>query len=354
MIAAIHTRGMRIVLDFPTNDTSDGHPYFLDAQRRGRKSPYYHYYQRDAHGRPVHYFDWTNLPNLNFDHPPVRQWITSVYCHWLREYGVDGFRVDAAWGVRQRSPSFWPECVAAVRRASPTALLIAEASAQDPYYADAGFDCAYDWSRRIGQWDWTDAFRAPDQTAGQLSADLAATTNLAISVLRFLDDNDTGARFLTRHGPALTRPAATFLFALEGLPTLFTGDDVGAQYQPYETQGPISWRDRDDLFSHYWRLIALRRAYPALREGRRAELPVTAGSGLLAFRRIHGRQSIIAIYNFGQQHSHLDLGGFNSGAHPIDLLSGQTVAMTESGRVEVAATTALLLTDAATAYPARS
>jgi cyclomaltodextrinase / maltogenic alpha-amylase / neopullulanase len=346
MITAIHARGMRVILDFPTNDTSDRHPYFLDAQRQGRKSPYYRYYQRDEHGRPVHYFDWKNLPNLNFDNPAVQKWIIAVYCHWLREYGVDGFRVDAAWGVRQRSPSFWPECVGAIRGVAPNALLIAEGSAQDPYYAAAGFDCAYDWSRRIGQWDWTGAFRRPAQTPRRLSADLTATADLPISVLRFLDDNDTGARFLTRHGPALTRLAATFLFALEGLPTLFTGDEVGAQYQPYETQGPINWSGHDDLFSHYRRLITLRRAFPALREGARSEVSGTEGTGVLAFRRTYGRQSIIAIFNFGRQPSHLFLPRPGFKAHPVDLLTGQTVIPRKPGRIEIAAASALLLSNA--------
>jgi hypothetical protein len=37
-----------------------------DAQRRGRKSPYYAWFQRDGSGKPVHYFDWTNLENLDY------------------------------------------------------------------------------------------------------------------------------------------------------------------------------------------------------------------------------------------------------------------------------------------------
>jgi cyclomaltodextrinase / maltogenic alpha-amylase / neopullulanase len=48
--------------------------------------------------------------------------------------------MDAAWGVRHRTPRFWPECIAAMRRTSPDALLIAEGSALDPYYRKAGFE----------------------------------------------------------------------------------------------------------------------------------------------------------------------------------------------------------------------
>jgi len=345
MIEAIHDHGMRVILDFPTDDTSDRHPYFLDALRRGRRSPYYDYYQRDARGRPVHYFDWTNLPNLNFDNAAVRDWITSVYCHWLTDYGVDGFRMDAAWGVRHRTPRFWPECIAAIRRISPDALLIAEGSALDPYYRKAGFDCVYDWSHRVGHWAWAGAFEHPGRTAESLAPDLAATENLPISVLRFLDDNDTGARFLTRHGLAVTKLGATLLFSLEGLPAIYAGDDVGAEYKPYETEGPIDWTGRHGLFFHYRRLIALRGSRPALREGVRSGASASPGPGVLVFRRDAGAESILAAFNFARRPSHLTLAADELDVPPVDLLSGRVIPVSGAGRIEIPANGALLLAD---------
>ena len=35
-------------------------------------------YDRDRQGRPTHYFDWVDLPNLNFDAPAVRAYVTRV------------------------------------------------------------------------------------------------------------------------------------------------------------------------------------------------------------------------------------------------------------------------------------
>jgi cyclomaltodextrinase / maltogenic alpha-amylase / neopullulanase len=162
-------------------------------------------------------------------------------------------------------------------------------------------------------------------------------------VLRFLDDNDTGARFLTRHGPAVTRLAATLLFALEGLPTIFTGDDVGAEYKPYETEGPIDWNRRHGLFSHYRRLIALRSSRPALREGLRSPVSGSPDPGVLAFRRVAGRESILAVFNFTRQVSHLTLGPDETGVPPVDLLSGRVIPLSGGGRLKVPAGGALLL-----------
>src|SRR5436853_2151 len=78
------------------------------AEARGRQSPYYDWYERDRAGHAVHYFDWTNLPNLNYDNPAVREMIASAFIHWARDFNIDGFRIDAAWGVRDRRPDFYP------------------------------------------------------------------------------------------------------------------------------------------------------------------------------------------------------------------------------------------------------
>jgi pimeloyl-ACP methyl ester carboxylesterase len=82
--------------------------------------------------------------------------------------------------------------------------------------------------------------------------------------MRFLNNNDTGARFVDQHGPKVTKVAATMQFTLPGIPAMFAGDEIGASYEPYSNLTPIPWRDRHGLRSHYERLIELRHTLPAL------------------------------------------------------------------------------------------
>ena len=84
--------------------------------------------------------------------------IVEAFVHWIRDYGIDGFRVDAAWGVERRRPSFWPELRRQITRVDPDILMLAEGSAVDPYYFSHGFDVAYDWTNQPGQWAWTSVF----------------------------------------------------------------------------------------------------------------------------------------------------------------------------------------------------
>lgn len=120
LVAELHRRGVRLVLDLVPNHTSDQHPWFLESSS-SRDAPRHEWYVwRDGSpdGPPPNnwesYFGgpaWTFLdppgrwylhsfdrgqPDLNWDHPDVRAAMTDVVRFWL-DRGVDGFRVDVLW-----------------------------------------------------------------------------------------------------------------------------------------------------------------------------------------------------------------------------------------------------------------
>jgi glycosidase len=282
LVAEAHERGMRVLLDAVPNHVSRQHRFFRDAERRGRASPHYEFFDRDASGRPTHYFDWEHLPNLDYDRPAVRSYMHGALEHWVRAFDVDGFRVDAAWGVRQRRPGFWPEAVRRLRALKPDLLLLAEASARDGYYLRSGFDLAYDWTEELGTWAWQDVWTAADVPAA-LDAALRGTGPDGAPcdpgrVFRFLDTNDTGERFAQRHGPGLAAAAAVLLLTLPGVPCLYTGTELGAGFDPYETYDPLPRAEQvPGLRSLYRRLIRLRSGTASLRSGGWARVAVAPG-----------------------------------------------------------------------------
>lgn len=118
LIAAVHGRGMRIIIDFVMNHTSSAHPWF-QASRTDPTGPYGDFYVwRD---KPDEYLDariifidtidsnWSfdevrgqyywhrffdHQPDLNFENPRVFEEIQNALRFWL-DMGVDGFRLDA-------------------------------------------------------------------------------------------------------------------------------------------------------------------------------------------------------------------------------------------------------------------
>ncbi len=308
LVAEAHARGIRVLMDFVPNHTSDQHPYFQDAQSRGTASPYYGFYDRDEHGEPTHYFHWTYLPNLNFDNDQVERWITEAFCHWVRDFDVDGFRVDVAWGIRQRKPDFWPRLSRALKDLKPGVSLLAEASARDGYYVTHGFDAAYDWTDELGHAAWEHVFEDNGQIVPRLHA---ALTNEGRGfederrIFRFLNNNDTAARFITRYGVGMTRVATALLLTLPGIPCVYVGDEVGAEFEPYRDAGPISWEDRHGLLPYHRRLIGLRKSLPSLRGPGWRPLTITGTGQLYGYLRSleDGRDPVLVLLNFSGERS---------------------------------------------------
>lgn len=267
MVQAAHQRGIRVLMDFVPNHSSIKHPYFEDTIKYGQDSHYWMFYDRDETGAPTHYFDWAKLPNLNYSNPEVETWITEAFAYWVREFDVDGFRVDACWGVKERKPDYWPRWRQALKRIKPDLLLLAEASARDPYYFTNGFDAAYDWTDQVGHWAWDLVF--PKQPLLIYNLDMALTNagqgfHQDALIFRFLNNNDTGERFITKFGLEMTRVATVLLMTLPGIPCIYTGDEVGAEFTPYGDPQPIAWDDPNNLRDFHKQLIQLRKTIPAL------------------------------------------------------------------------------------------
>lgn len=342
LVQAAHARGLRILIDFVPNHTSEAHPYFQDAAARGRASPYWDYYDRDEAGEPTHYFDWRHLPNLNYDNPEVCRYMLEAFRYWVRELDVDGFRLDAVWGVKARRPEWLTMLVAEIRRVKPDALLIAEASARDPFYAECGCDAAYDWTDALGHWAWEDVFTG-DLPIGAAMIEVLTAAGRGYHPdalpLRFLNNNDTGPRFITTHGVGLYRVALAMLLTLPGLPCLFAGDEVGAEYEPYAADGAIDGTDRFSLRADVKRLIALRRRLPALHS--RAWRPLTAEPSESCFAYVRtaddGSQPVIVLLNF----STADLEACIEGPREmppgelVDRWSGERVGPSDASRIDV-------------------
>ena len=116
MLAGMHERGIKLVMDLVVNHTSDEHPWFVES-RKSRDNPYrdYYFWREGKDGREpnnwascfsgsawkydretdmyyLHLFS-PKQPDLNWDNPKVRRDVFSMM-NWWCEKGIDGFRMD--------------------------------------------------------------------------------------------------------------------------------------------------------------------------------------------------------------------------------------------------------------------
>ncbi len=117
LLAGMHARGLKLVLDLVVNHSSDQHEWFKQS-RSSRTNPYrdyYHWWNAEK-GKPpfrpgafevdgsgwhfdsltnayyLHYFSYKQ-PDLNWENPKLREEIFSMMNFWLKK-GIDGFRMD--------------------------------------------------------------------------------------------------------------------------------------------------------------------------------------------------------------------------------------------------------------------
>jgi hypothetical protein len=334
LVRRAHGLGMRVLMDFVANHLSDHSAYFRDTKKRGKASHYWDFFDRKPDGTPTHYFDWTYLPNLNYGNPEVRHLIISACSYWVRRFDIDGFRMDAAWGVHRRAPGFWMHWRMALKRIKPDLLLLAEAPAYDPYYFHRGFDAAYDW-HDIGGWAWQPVFNSSSLIPLYLK-DALTYGGRGIPpgglVFRFLNNNDTGVRFATNYGVQTTHVAAAMEFTLPGLPLVYGGDEIGAAYDPYFDLHPLEWNDDPaHLRPYYERLIRIRDRWASLRSRHLELLDASPGDRVFAYLRTRpGSRPVLVILNYGRRARATlrrtgSLGRLREATSFTDVLSGDRV-----------------------------
>jgi glycosidase len=270
LVQNAHSRGLKVLLDFVPNHLAGAHPYAADARTRGTSSPYYDWFERQANGEPVHALGLATLDVLNYDNPEVQNYLIAALGYWVQTYDVDGFRFTSANAVGSRAPEFFRRAREELTRIKPDLLLMGASSPGETQMFTAGFDAALDRKVAEGEAALGDAFGASnrgddvERLRTMLSTDFNGVPRVA-RLVRFLNDDDTGARFATRHGAARAKAAAALLLTLPGLPLIYNGDEVGAEFDPMTANKPIDWRDRNGLTPLYTKLIKLRRTTPALR-----------------------------------------------------------------------------------------
>jgi alpha-glucosidase len=284
LLAEAHARGIRVILDFIPNHTSDRHPWFIES-RSSRQSPKRGWYVwRDAGadgGVPTNWgaafggstWEWDastgqyylhtflrEQPDLNWRNPEVVEAMLDVLRFWLAR-GVDGFRVDAVQNVvkddqfRDNPPNpRWKEgddpfeklervwsgdrpevhrLIARMREVveemRPDGVVIGEiyntVERMMPYYGEGGRGAHFPYNFQLIRLPWE--ARTIDAAVRRYEALLppGAWPNWVLG-------NHDRPRIATRVGAEQARVAAVLLFTLRGTPTLYYGDEIGMTNVP--------------------------------------------------------------------------------------------------------------------------
>jgi alpha-glucosidase len=278
LIAAAHGQGIKVILDFVPNHTSEHHPWFLESRalRASAKRDWYIWRDGKADGSPPNNWlsqfggpAWTfdaatgqfylhsflrEQPDLNWRNPDVRTAMYDVLRFWL-DRGVDGFRVDVIWllikdaALRDNpvNPAY-QSAQAAIHRFLPLYNadqpevhdLIAEMRAVlDRYGAGVLIGEIYLPIERLVAYYGNDLggahlpFNFQLIDAAWTAPDIARLVTEYEGALppggwpNWVLGNHDRPRIAARAGAAQARVAAMLLLTLRGTPTMYYGDELG-------------------------------------------------------------------------------------------------------------------------------
>jgi cyclomaltodextrinase len=271
LVEAAHARGVRVLLDMVCNHISNEHPIFQDAYANPT-SPYRDWFIFDDSTIGYRsFFGVRSMPQVNVANPAARQWLIDVARYWLREFDVDGYRLDYANGP---GPEFWSDFRAGCRAEKPDCFCFGELVDQPmailPYIGRLDgcldFHVGEAIRKTFAYRTWTEAdferfLQRHEEYFGR-EGDFIQPT--------FIDNHDMD-RFLYAAGgdkDALRRAAAAQM-RLPGPPIIYYGTEVGLSQRKSKGDGlgleasrePMAWggaQDRD-LLAYYQSLIRQRR-----------------------------------------------------------------------------------------------
>lgn len=288
LLADMHARGLRLILDLVPNHTSDQHPWFIEAASRRENSKRDWYVWRDAgpDGCPPN--NWLSVfggsawewhepsrqyylhsflkeqPDLNWRNPEVERAMFDVMRFWL-DLGVDGFRVDVAHYI-MKDPEFRDNPLNADVQGSRAELVQrydSQVHVMDSRHPDLHFiyrrmrklldeystngrdrfavgeiylDNWFEWVSYYGEPDAPE-FHMPFNFQPLLAEWSAPILARLIGELEsslpdwawpnYVFGNHDQSRPATRYGARQARVCAVLLLTLRGTPTIYYGDELG-------------------------------------------------------------------------------------------------------------------------------
>lgn len=310
LVEQAHSLGIRVILDGVFNHVSSSHYMFRDVLEHGWDSEYYPcFYQLPENPKipePNEYPEYTcfsyvaNMPKTNTATPYLRQYFCDVGTYWIREFDIDGWRLDVA---NELDDGFLRAFRTAVKAAKPDALIVGEVWENAAHYLNGDMlDSAmnYDFRRYCRRFFAEETVRAETFDANVSTLLLRYRENALYAQLNLLDSHDV-SRYLTLCGENIDKMELSVLLQMTfpGMPCVFYGDEKGL-YGTTESEyrQAMAWDKNHALEEIYRSMIALRKEHPALRYGNFRT--IVASNSVYSYSRTWNDTRITVTMNLGE------------------------------------------------------
>ncbi len=320
LVDACHARGIRVLLDAVFNHCGNEFPPFVDCVQHGAESRYADWFHvREwpivvEDGLPSYdtFAFEPRMPKLNTENPEVKQYLLEVAEYWIKEVGIDGWRLDVANEVDH---AFWREFRKVVKSVNPEAYLLAEIWHDSMMWLQGDqFDAIMNYTFTNAVSDFfmkheLDARQFSDRIGGLLASYPTKVNEVAFNLL---GSHDTPRLLTLCNGDKRRMKLATwFQFTFLGTPCIYYGDEIGLQGGTDPgCRACMEWeqdRQDHDLFQHFQTVIRIRQQHDALRTGKFRMLHAEEEGAVTVYERFNKQERVIVALNNGDKPERLSI-----------------------------------------------
>ncbi|MFI2435668.1 pullulanase-type alpha-1,6-glucosidase [Streptomyces sp. NPDC018693] len=293
-------------------------------------------------GESTTYGDFSGLDDLWTERPEVVKGMERIYQRWVKDFDVDGFRIDT---VKHVNMEFWTQWATALdayaaKKGRDDFFMFGEVYSADtditsPYVTQGRLDATLDFPFQEAARQYASQGGSAQKLAAVFGDDYKYTTDKANAYgqVTFLGNHDMGriGTFLKQDNPNASdaellrkdRLANELMFLSRGNPVVYYGDEQGFTgnggdkdaRQPLFASRTADYLDDDQLgtdrthasdaydtgaplYRQIAALAKLRKAHPALTDGVQTERYAADGPGVYAFSRTDARTGVEYVVAF--------------------------------------------------------
>ena len=235
---AIHEAGMRVMLDGVFNQVGRGFGGFRDVQEKKWDSPYKDWFHIDFGGNTDRndgfwYENWeghNELVKLNVWNPQVKEHHYEAIRHWVKEFDIDGLRLDVAYCL---PPEYLKELRSFTQTVKSDFVLMGETlhgdynrwMGQELCHSVTNYECYKGlWS----SFNSMNLFEIGHSLARQFGPE-PWTLYKGAHLLSFLDNHDVNRIASQLTDKNHLYPAYALMFGMPGTPAIYYGSEWGIQ-----------------------------------------------------------------------------------------------------------------------------
>lgn len=272
LVKAAHENGIRVIIDGVFNHISSNHEFFKDVLEKGEDSEYYKCFY-NLGPKPIRFpktgedLSYTcfayvpEMPKTDTSNEWLKNYFVGVGEFWVKEYDVDGWRLDVANEV---DDGFLRAFFTKVKEAKSDAIVIGEVWENASHYVNSHMmDGAmnYDFRRHLSAYIAKRRIDGEEFLARMNGMFMRYSRQSVNAQLNLLDSHDVSRFFSLCEGNIdKVELSIVLLMTMPGMPCVFYGDEHGIMglTEP-EYRQAMNFTDNDNLCSIYKKLIKIRK-----------------------------------------------------------------------------------------------